>query len=168
MAKNWINSLKYYMGFVTYEDEENGEENVVEESSKSTDSSTFQSIPSPRSSSSYSSSSSYKNSATSSMSSVQMSSMKVVLYQPTEFEDAKTVVDSLNEKKPVVLNLEMMEGNEAKKIFDFCNGAIYAMGGKIEKISRGIFLLAPKNVDVLGDMKEELSNKGIFAWNSVE
>ncbi len=160
MASKFMDKVKYFMGFPEYEeDDERVEETTDDKDSNIEQSSSkvvsFRSATTP-------------SSSISSVSSVAMSSMKVFLYQPAEFDDARTVVDNLKAQKPVVLNLEMLEGSEAKKIFDFCNGAIYALDGRIEKISRGIFLLAPKNVDVLGNVKEELAEKGIFSWSTVE
>lgn len=92
--------------------------------------------------------------------------MEVVLYQPKEFEDSKTIVDSLKSKKPVILNIEDLDNDLGKKIFDFCSGALYALDGHIQKISRGIFILAPYNVEIGGDIKNALESKGIFAWTS--
>lgn len=90
--------------------------------------------------------------------------MKVVLYEPTDFEEAPGIVDNLKNRKPVVINLESLDQELAKKIFDFLNGAVYALDGSIQKISKGIFILAPNNVDVAGNIKEELKNKGLFPW----
>ena len=92
--------------------------------------------------------------------------MEVVLYQPKEFEDSKTIVDSLKNKKPVILNIEDLDNELGKKIFDFCSGALYALDGHIQKISRGIFILAPYNVEIGGDVRTALESKGIFAWTS--
>lgn len=92
--------------------------------------------------------------------------MEVVLYQPKEFEDSKTIVDSLKSKKPVILNIEDLDNDLGKKIFDFCSGALYALDGHIQKISRGIFILAPYNVEIGGDVRNALESKGIFAWTS--
>lgn len=94
--------------------------------------------------------------------------MEVVLYQPKEFEDSKTIVDSLKSKKPVIINIEDLDQELGKKIFDFCSGALYALDGHIQKISRGIFILAPYNVEIGGDVKNVLEGKGIFAWTRRE
>lgn len=93
-------------------------------------------------------------------------SMEVVVYQPKDFEDSKTIVDSLKSKKPVILNIEDLDQELGKKIFDFCSGALYALDGHIQKISRGIFILAPYNVEIGGDVRNALESKGIFAWTN--
>lgn len=90
--------------------------------------------------------------------------MKVIIYEPTDFEEAPSIVDNLKNRKPVVINLENLDQELAKKIFDFLNGAVYALDGSIQKISKGIFILAPNNVDITGNVREELKNKGIFPW----
>ncbi len=90
--------------------------------------------------------------------------MKVVIYEPTNFEEAPSIVDNLKNRKPVIINLESIEPDLAKKFFDFLNGAIYALDGNIQKVSAGIFILAPNNVDISGNIREELKNKGVFPW----
>lgn len=90
--------------------------------------------------------------------------MKVVLYEPNNFEEAPSIVDDLKNRKPVIINLENTNSELARKFFDFLNGAIYALDGNIQKVSSGIFILAPNNVDISGNIKEELKNKGVFPW----
>ncbi|MGB5823126.1 MAG: cell division protein SepF [Proteocatella sp.] len=92
--------------------------------------------------------------------------VKVMIYEPASYdEDAPAIVDSLKAKKVCIVNLESVNDPEiAKTIFDFLNGAIYAMDGRIKKISKGIFLLAPENTDIDGNIKKELESKGFFRW----
>lgn len=90
--------------------------------------------------------------------------MKVVIYEPSNFDEAPGIVDNLKNRKPVIINLENIDLELAKKFFDFLNGAIYALDGNIQKVSAGIFILAPNNVDITGNIKEELKNKGMFPW----
>ncbi|AOY77388.1 cell division protein SepF [Clostridium formicaceticum] len=90
--------------------------------------------------------------------------MKVIIYEPSAFDEASGIVDNLKNRKPVIINLENVEPELAKKFFDFLNGAIYALDGNIQKVSTGIFILAPNNVDISGNIKEELKNKGVFPW----
>lgn len=92
--------------------------------------------------------------------------MKVMVFEPASFdEDAPAIVDSLKEQKVCIVNLESIRNPEvANSIFYFLNGAIYAMSGKIKEISKGIFLLAPNNTDIDGNIKKELENKGFFRW----
>lgn len=90
--------------------------------------------------------------------------MKVVLYYPKSLDDAREVVNALKTRKPVVINLLGVEKEIAKSIFDFCMGGVFAMDGHIQPVSKGVYVLAPANVDVIGDVKGELENKGVYPW----
>ncbi len=93
------------------------------------------------------------------------SQFKVVIMQPENFDDAQDICDHLKNKKPVVVNLEQVEKECAQRIIDFLSGSIYALDGTIQKVAAGIFVIAPNNVDVMGDFKDELRNKGAsFPW----
>lgn len=89
---------------------------------------------------------------------------KMVVMQPENFEDAKDICDHLKSKKPVVINLEDLEKTEAQRIVDFLSGSVYALDGNIQKVSAGIFVIAPNNVDIAGDFKDELRNRAVFPW----
>ena len=87
---------------------------------------------------------------------------KVVVIKPASFDEAKEIADHLKDRKPVVVNLELLEKDVAHKIFDFLSGAIYVLDGGIQRISSNIYLIAPYNVTILGDFKNELTNT--FLW----
>jgi cell division inhibitor SepF len=91
--------------------------------------------------------------------------LKVVVMQPESFDEAKDIADHLKSKKPVVINLEQVEKEVARRIVDFLSGSVYALDGNIQKVANGIFLIAPYNVDIMGDFKDELRSKGVFPWN---
>ena len=90
---------------------------------------------------------------------------KVVVLQPESFEEAREIADNLKSNKPVIVNLEKIEKEQARRMVDFVSGASYALGGDIQKISNMIFLVTPYNVGILGDFKDELKSKGIFPWS---
>lgn len=92
------------------------------------------------------------------------SQLKVVIVQPENFEDARDICDHLKNKKPVIINLEEIDKESAQRIVDFLSGSVYALDGDIQKVSAGIFLIAPNNVDIMGEFKDELKNKGVFPW----
>ena len=94
----------------------------------------------------------------------QSSQFKLVVMQPAKFEDAQEICEHLKSKKPVVINLEDVGKEEAQRIIDFLSGAVFALDGNIQKVSNLIFLIAPHNVDLMGDFKEELKNKSVFSW----
>lgn len=90
--------------------------------------------------------------------------LKVVVVQPESFEDSKEIADHLKTKKPIVVNLEKIDQEIAKKIINFLSGAVYALDGNIQKISAGIFLIVPYNMGIMGDFKDELRDKVIFPF----
>ncbi|MBQ3201141.1 MAG: cell division protein SepF [Clostridia bacterium] len=77
--------------------------------------------------------------------------MKMIVYHPISYEDTQNIIDNLKSRKPVIVNMEDLELDCAQRILDFMAGAIYALNGTIYKISRGIFVVAPTNYDVIGN-----------------
>ena len=88
--------------------------------------------------------------------------LKVVVIQPTTYMESQDIADHLKQKKPVVVNLEKIDKETAKKVVDFLSGAVYALDGSMQKVSNGILLLAPYNVGIMGDFSDELKSKGLF------
>lgn len=89
--------------------------------------------------------------------------MKIVVHEPLSYEEAPLIADDLKTRKAVVVNFEQLDQNLKRQIFDFVNGALYALDCKIQKVTKDIFILAPSNVEIDG-LKEELKNSGIFPW----
>lgn len=92
------------------------------------------------------------------------SNTKVVVISPQNINDAKDICDHLRSNKSIVMNVEDIETQIAQRIVDFLSGAVYSLDGNIQKVSSGIFLATPNSVDILGDIKEDLHNKGVFPW----
>ena len=90
--------------------------------------------------------------------------LKLAVYEPEKYDEVTKIVEDLKVKKLVILNLEKTEAEIKKQIFDFVNGAIYALEGTIQKASKDTFIVAPDNVEVDSKLKEELKTKGIFSW----
>ncbi|MBQ7278994.1 MAG: cell division protein SepF [Clostridia bacterium] len=80
-----------------------------------------------------------------------VAAMKMIVYHPVSYEDAQNIIDNLKARKPVIVNMEELDVACAQRILDFISGAIYAINGTIAKISRGIFVVAPTNYDVIGN-----------------
>lgn len=91
---------------------------------------------------------------------------KVVVVQPSQYEEITTLCDCLKNRKIVIVNLQNLESKLAQRFVDFAGGAAYALDGDIQEVSPGILLLTPNNVDVTSDIRDELSNRGIFSWTS--
>ena len=84
-----------------------------------------------------------------------VAAMKMIVYHPVSYEDAQNIIDNLKSRKPVIVNMEELDVAAAQRILDFISGAIYAINGTIAKISRGIFVVAPNNYDVIGNESGE-------------
>ena len=74
--------------------------------------------------------------------------MKMVVTEPAGFEECPKLVDSLKARKPVIINLEKIDSDTARKIFDFLSGATYAPNGTVQKVANNIFVFAPENIDI--------------------
>lgn len=83
--------------------------------------------------------------------SLNRSMMEVKIIQPTTFEDSQEICNTLLEAKPVVVNLEGFDPDDAQRIMDFISGCIYAINGKYNQISKYIFIFTPENIDISGD-----------------
>lgn len=78
--------------------------------------------------------------------------LQVVLVKPERFDDAPSIADNLNEKKTVVLNLESVNKETARRLIDFLSGAAYANRGTIKRVAKNTFIITPNNVDVMGEL----------------
>lgn len=87
--------------------------------------------------------------------------LQVVLTKPKSMEEARGVADSLNQKKTVVLNLEAVNGETARRVLDFLSGVTYANRATMRQVASDTFIITPYNVDVNGDLLSELGNNGL-------
>ena len=88
--------------------------------------------------------------------------LQVVLVKPERFEDASTIADQLNAKRTVVLNLESTGKEVSRRLIDFLSGVAYANNGQITRVATSTFIITPYNVDIMGDLIDELENNGVF------
>lgn len=88
-----------------------------------------------------------------SLQSVQKSS-KVVLIEPRVYAEAQDIADQLKNRRAVVVNLQRIDRDQAKRIVDFLSGTVYAIGGDIQKIGTDIFLCTPDNIEVSGNISQ--------------
>lgn len=95
----------------------------------------------------------------------QSQQIKMVISQPTSFEQSESICDLLKEKKSVIVNLEYVNKDIARRIIDVISGAVHALDGHMQKISNSIFLIAPYNYDITNEMaREEIKNKLSVSW----
>lgn len=74
--------------------------------------------------------------------------VKVVVLEPSGFDDSQKIADYLRNKQPVVVNFDNTDSIVTKRMTDFISGTIYALGGSMKKIGHSILVCAPKNVDI--------------------
>ena len=88
--------------------------------------------------------------------------LQVVLVKPERFENASEIADHLREKRTVVLNLEQTDKVIARRLIDFLSGVTYANEGTIKKVALATYIMTPYNVEILGDLIDELENNGLY------
>ena len=95
----------------------------------------------------------------------QTQQIKMVISQPTTFEQAEDICDLLKDKQSVIVNLEYVNKDVARRIIDVVSGAVHALDGHIQKVSNSIFLIAPFNYEITNEMsREEIKNKLSVSW----
>jgi len=88
--------------------------------------------------------------------------LQVVLVKPERFDAAPEIADHLRDKRTVVLNLESTNKEIARRLVDFLSGVAYAQDGKIKRVANSTYIITPYNVDILGDLIDELENNGLY------
>lgn len=94
------------------------------------------------------------------------SNSKIVILEPSQYEEITTLCDSLKNRKIIITNLKKLDSKLAQRFVDFAGGAAYALDGEIQQVSPGILLITPNSVDVTSELKDELSSRGLFSWTS--
>jgi len=95
----------------------------------------------------------------------QVQQIKMVISQPTSFEQSEEICNYLKEKKSVIVNLEYVNKDVARRIVDFISGAVHGLDGHIQKVSNSIFLIAPFNYEIANEMaREEIKNRLSVSW----
>ena len=79
--------------------------------------------------------------------------MEVCVIKPKSFEDSRETTMSLLEGRTIVLNLEGLDFETGQRIIDFTSGACMAINGSLKKVSAYIFIAAPEEVDLSGDLQ---------------
>jgi cell division inhibitor SepF len=78
-------------------------------------------------------------------------SMKVVVCEPTSFEEVQPLADHLKNRKQIVLNLEMTPPEISQRIIDFISGTTYSLEGHSQQLGKNIFIFTPSNVEISKD-----------------
>ena len=85
-----------------------------------------------------------------------LSSSNMVIQQPTEYGNAREIARYLKDRQPVIVNLEKLDKVTAQKVVDFLSGAVYALDGRIQKVSNGIIVAVPSNMGITGYISDEI------------
>lgn len=93
-----------------------------------------------------------------SLQSVQQSA-KVILVEPRVYDEVQEIADHLKNRKAVVINLQRVHTEQAKRIVDFLSGTVYAIGGDIKKLGANTFICTPENVDITGSISEMVATE---------
>lgn len=159
MADKFIDKIKFFWGIDTQEPEDQTEDFYDEMKRKDLDSEETMSA--------------ITDSSQKSMNTIKTSNkvlnihsnsqMSVVLFHPKSFEESTNIIDTLKTRRPVVMNISELDKDLGRKIFDFCSGALYALDGHIQQVSKGIFVLAPPNVDITGDVTAKVEST-VSTW----
>ena len=93
---------------------------------------------------------------------------KMILLEPRAFSESQQIADYLKKRNTVVVNLKRVTPDQGKRVIDFVSGCLYAIGGTMQKLGDGIFLCAPKNINVQGKMTDEEVTKKSSSKNISE
>jgi cell division inhibitor SepF len=90
--------------------------------------------------------------------------VKMVIVQPTSFEEACAFCANIKERKSVVLNLEHVDNGIARRIIDYVAGVCYGLEGHIQKVSNQIFLVAPYNYEIANELERGEKDRFSVSW----
>lgn len=93
------------------------------------------------------------------------SSVKVVISKPKEFDEAMSICDDLKNRKIVVVNTTILEQKVAQRLLDFMGGASFVLGGDLQELEKGVYMLTPSNVEVSKELTREIAGKSFLNWN---
>lgn len=88
--------------------------------------------------------------------------LQVILVKPEQFEEVSAIADHLNSKRTVVLNLESTTKELSRRLIDFLSGVAYANNGQVKRVANSTFIITPYNVDIKGDLLDELESNGVY------
>ena len=161
MGDKFIDKIKFFWGVDSHDEEEDRTEDFYEDM-KRTDLETEDSTYNTFTESSQKSLNTIKTS-NKILNIHSNAQMNVVLFNPKNFDETTNIVETLKNRKPVVMNISELDKDLGRKIFDFCSGALYALDGHIQQVAKGIFILAPQNVDITGDVLAK-SETPVSTW----
>ncbi len=82
----------------------------------------------------------------------RMGQSQIIIMKPNDFDDSKSVCDELKARRPVIFDVGTLSTDDARRIVDFVAGTVYGLGGSIERVSGGIFVAVPANIDISSEV----------------
>ncbi len=79
----------------------------------------------------------------------------VIITEPLSYSESQSIADCIKAEHSVIVNLHRVTPDQAKRIIDFISGTVYALDGTIKRIGDEIFYVAPKSVNITGDINEQ-------------
>jgi len=79
--------------------------------------------------------------------------MKVVVCEPSSFDEVQEIADNLRNHRQVIINLEKTPSDIAQRIIDFVSGTTYALDGHSQKLAENIVIFVPSNVEIVPDSR---------------
>lgn len=80
---------------------------------------------------------------------------KIVVLKPKCFNNSTAVADELRRRRPVIVDVGALDPDEARRVIDFVSGTVYGIDGKMQKITSGIFVATPSQMDIMGEIVKE-------------
>lgn len=87
---------------------------------------------------------------------------QVILFSPRTFDEAGDIVNHIRQNRSVVMTLEGLPSDTARRLLDFISGIAYALGGKITPVSAKTYFVTPQNVDILGAQPDQPESDGQY------
>lgn len=87
---------------------------------------------------------------------------RIITVHPRNYNEARTIGEHFRDGVPVIMNLSELEDADAKRLVDFASGLIFGLHGNIERVTKGVFLLSPINVNVTAEDRERIASGGFF------
>lgn len=87
---------------------------------------------------------------------------KPQVVQPASFADAQEVADRFKASRPVIMNLQGLDRDIARRLIDFASGLCYGMGGQMTRVANQVFLLTPADVKVPEEERRRLTERGLY------
>jgi len=87
---------------------------------------------------------------------------KVVLAEPRSYDETQDIADNIVNRRSVVINLQRVDYQQAKRIVDFLSGTVYAVAGEMQKLGPHTFLCTPDNVEITGNITQMIEDEEEF------